>query len=229
MLAPLQDKPFNTKFVTELRSQVLNPFLARGFKFALTVGGGYLARKYQEVACKNLSSQVMQHRIGVAATFLNATMLHAAIHDLCEDHVVSLDDYSNLFKFVNQQTTLDDKHVLISCGGHREQSSTDMDAVLIAMRLDVNRVISIKNVDGIYDSDPRKNPSAKKLSALSWEQYFDLIGNVSEHKPGDSWPIDPIAARTASDNGMEFIVIGSDLEKLTDVLNGGIGGGTVVK
>jgi uridylate kinase len=30
-----------------------------------------------------------------------------------------------------------------------------------------------KNVDGIYDSDPKRNPNAKKLDSVSYKEYIE--------------------------------------------------------
>lgn len=52
--------------------------------------------------------------------------------------------------------------------------STDTGAALRAAELHADALLLAKNVDGIYDSDPKTNPDAKKFDRLT---YMDVIKN----------------------------------------------------
>lgn len=62
--------------------------------------------------------------------------------------------------------------VIFSAGTGNPYFSTDTAAALRAMEIDADVVIKATKVDGIYDSDPKKNPNAKRFSHLS---YIDAL------------------------------------------------------
>ena len=69
------------------------------------------------------------------------------------------------------------KRVLIKISGEALAGgnpffSTDTAAVLRAAEIGAEVILLAKNVDGVYDSDPAKNPNAKKYDHLS---YMDVL------------------------------------------------------
>lgn len=51
--------------------------------------------------------------------------------------------------------------------------STDTATVLRAVELDCDIILNAKAVDGVYDSDPKKNPDAKKYDEISANEVLD--------------------------------------------------------
>ncbi|MDK1118665.1 MAG: UMP kinase [Anaerolineae bacterium] len=62
--------------------------------------------------------------------------------------------------------------VIFGAGTGNPYFSTDTAAALRAMEIDADVVIKATKVDGVYDSDPIKNPNAKKFDKLN---YIDLL------------------------------------------------------
>ena len=62
--------------------------------------------------------------------------------------------------------------VILSAGTGNPYFSTDTAAALRAMEIDANVLIKATKVDGVYDSDPKKNPNAKRFDRLS---YIDVL------------------------------------------------------
>mgnify|MGYP002508785269 CR=1 FL=1 len=62
--------------------------------------------------------------------------------------------------------------VIFACGTGNPYCSTDTAAALRACEIDADILLMAKNVDGIYDSDPKTNPYAKKYEEL---HYADII------------------------------------------------------
>ena len=62
--------------------------------------------------------------------------------------------------------------VIFGCGTGNPFFSTDTAAVLRAAEIGAEVILLAKNVDGVYDSDPAKNPNAKKYDHLS---YMDVL------------------------------------------------------
>lgn len=62
--------------------------------------------------------------------------------------------------------------VILSAGTGNPYFSTDTAAALRAMEIDANVLIKATKVDGVYDSDPKVNPDARKFDQLS---YIDVL------------------------------------------------------
>jgi uridylate kinase len=63
--------------------------------------------------------------------------------------------------------------VIFSAGTGNPYFSTDTAAALRAMEIDANVVIKATKVDGVYDSDPKTNPDAKKFDQLSYIEVLN--------------------------------------------------------
>ena len=76
--------------------------------------------------------------------------------------------------------------------------STDMGTVLRAIEIEADVVLSAKSIDGVYDSDPSKNPDAKKYDEISIEEVIDKKLGV----------IDLAASVLAMENKMPMLIFG---------------------
>lgn len=80
--------------------------------------------------------------------------------------------------------------------------STDTATVLRAVEIEAETILLAKAVDGVYDSDPKENPQAKKYSEIS-------IGEVIDRKLG---VVDLTASILCMENKMPMIVFGLNEE-----------------
>ena len=62
--------------------------------------------------------------------------------------------------------------VIFACGTGNPYFSTDTGAALRAAEIGADILLLAKNVDGIYDSDPKKNPAAKKIDRISHMEFI---------------------------------------------------------
>ncbi|MGI9255650.1 MAG: UMP kinase [Salinispira sp.] len=179
-------------------------------RLVLVVGGGGPARAYQQ-AFRELVDEPgddEQDLIGIMATRLNAELVRAVLGDMCADPLVT--DPGGQFSFTGR--------VLVGAGW-KPGSSTDYIAVILAERLNADRLINISNIDKIYSADPAKDPHARPLDRMSWNEYRKLIGG--DWVPGKNCPFDPVASRRAAELGMEvFFVGGRDMDNIRRVLEG---------
>ena len=66
------------------------------------------------------------------------------------------------------------KQVIFFAGGTgHPYFSTDTGVVLRAIEVEADMILLAKNIDGVYDSDPRSNPNAVKFDTLSIEEVID--------------------------------------------------------
>ena len=62
--------------------------------------------------------------------------------------------------------------VIFACGTGNPYFTTDTGAALRAAEIGADILLLAKNVDGIYDSDPKLNPNAKKLDEISYKDFI---------------------------------------------------------
>ena len=62
--------------------------------------------------------------------------------------------------------------VIFGCGTGHPYFSTDTAAVLRAAEIDADVILLAKNIDGVYTADPKQDPGATKIDAIS---YTDML------------------------------------------------------
>jgi len=86
--------------------------------------------------------------------------------------------------------------VIFAAGTGNPYFSTDTTAALRAAEIEAEAILMAKKVDGVYDSDPMKNPEAVKFERLS---YFDILNR-------SLGVMDSTAASLCKDNNIPIIV-----------------------
>ena len=93
--------------------------------------------------------------------------------------------------------------------------STDVGMVLRAIEIEADCILAAKAIDGVYDSDPNKNPDAKKYDRLS-------ISEVVEKKLG---VIDLAASVLCMENKMPMKIFGlNEKDSIINAVNGNFTG-----
>jgi len=62
--------------------------------------------------------------------------------------------------------------VIFGCGTGSPFFSTDTAAVLRAAEIEADVILLAKNVDGVYSADPKKDPTAVKYDAISYDEVL---------------------------------------------------------
>ncbi len=109
--------------------------------------------------------------------------------------------------------------VIFGCGTGNPFFSTDTAAALRAAEIGADVIFKATNVDGVYDSDPKLNPDAKKYDTLTHIEVLQQGLHV----------MDSTAASLCMDNGIEILVF--NLENPDNIVSAMVGEtiGTVVK
>ncbi len=109
--------------------------------------------------------------------------------------------------------------VIFGCGTGNPFFSTDTAAALRAAEIGADVIFKATNVDGVYDSDPKLNPNAKKYDTLTHIEVLQQGLHV----------MDSTAASLCMDNGIEILVF--NLENPDNIVSAMVGEtiGTVVK
>lgn len=108
--------------------------------------------------------------------------------------------------------------VFLAGGTGHPYFSTDTATALRAVEIQADTILAARSVDGVYDSDPKENPDAKKYETIS-------ISKIIDEKLG---VVDLAAAVLCYENKMPMCVFGLNEENsIVNCVNGNCTG-TVV-
>src|SRR5699024_8584643 len=112
-------------------------------------------------------------------------------------------EFTKMFSKDRANKYFDHNMVVFFAGGTgHPYFSTDTATVLRAIEIEAETILLAKAVDGVYDSDPKENPDAKKYSEVT-------IGEVIDKKLG---VVDLAASILCMENKMPMIVFGLNEE-----------------
>lgn len=190
------------------------PVTIAGKQAAAAVGQGLLLQGYTEEFKKHgiVAAQLLLTR----QNFLHKEQYqnaHATLAELLK---------RNILPIINENDSVSVEELAFG--------DNDMLSALVSGLVQAQHLIILTDINGIYDSNPRTNPNAKKyhfITEITKEMMKAASGSGS--KVGTGGMVTKLeAARTALALGVQvFIGIGSGTEKLVDILNGK-GNGTYV-
>lgn len=143
-----------------------------GTAFAVVVGGGNIwrYRDHQDIA---VLSREQSDYLGMLATVYNAVALTHALRDagvqaMAYSAVAVPSKLAKPYTALAARRHLARGGVVVLAGGTgKPYVTTDTGAALRAKELGCTAVVKATNVDGVYEADPRKIPSAKLLKSLT--------------------------------------------------------------
>lgn len=131
------------------------------------VRGAYFAGEFvRPVSADNMGMLgTMMNAVALADVFNAENLPTASLSNVSCAQI--LDDYT----YRRALSHLAKGRVVIVAGGTgRPYFTTDTSALNLAIELDCDLVAKATKVDGVFDDDPEKNPQAKRLEQLSFEQ-----------------------------------------------------------
>ncbi len=146
-----------------------------GYQLAVVIGAGNIWRGRQGGSM----DRVKADRMGMLATVINAICLSdAALRAGGECRVltsVAMSPFAEPYSSDLGRQYLDEGKIVILGGGLGVPFlSTDTAGAVRAAELSADMMLMAKNVDYIYDSDPRTNPGAKKLENVTASEVLRL-------------------------------------------------------
>ena len=144
-----------------------------GVEIAIVVGGGNLFRGYY--GTREGMDQVTGDYIGMIGTVMNALALQSALETYdVETRVMSALEISKVAEpYIRRRAV---RHmekgriVICAAGSGNPFFTTDTAGVLRAAEMGCEVMLKASTIDGVYDSDPKTNPSAKKHDRLSYDE-----------------------------------------------------------
>lgn len=147
-----------------------------GVQLAIVVGGGNFIRG-KDFAEDSHIQQATAHYMGMLATVINAVALQETMEGLGQPTRVlsAIGVYSVCEPFIRRRAMRHlekGRAIILAAGTGNPFFTTDTCAALRATELQADVVLKATKVDGIYTADPKKDPSAKLLTDVSYEQVL---------------------------------------------------------
>lgn len=192
--------------------EMIKKCVETGSEIAIVVGGGNFWRGRSS----GTMDRVKADNIGMLATVMNAVALQDTLEQLGVEAVVmtaipfpQIGEYYSPARAINH---LENKKVVIfGYGTGNAFFSTDTAASLRAAEINAEIIFKATNTDGVYDSDPKTNPNAKKYTEVSFGEILSKDLKV----------MDSTAASMCRDNNIPVMVFSlKDPENIIRAISG---------
>jgi uridylate kinase len=172
-----------------------------GVQIGIVVGGGNFWRGRSS---GNMDRTRADH-MGMLATVINALGVADALEQLevpvRVQTAISMQQVAEPYIRNRAVRHLEKGRVVVfGCGTGNPFFSTDTAAALRAAEIDADIILKATMVDGVYDSDPKKNPDAVKFDSLS---FLDVLNQGLQ-------VMDSTAASLCKDNNIPILVFSID-------------------
>ena len=186
------------EFVAELAKEV-KAAKDGGLEICLVIGGGNIFRGMAGAA-KGMDRATADY-MGMLATVMNALAMQNALEQLgVPTRVQSAIEMDKVCEPVIRRRAerhLDKGRVVIFAAGvGAPYFTTDSGAALRAAEMRCDALLKGTSVDGVYDSDPKSNPSAKRYETVDYDTV--LAGNLKV--------MDASAVALCRDNSIPIVV-----------------------
>lgn len=193
---------FDEATVTRVAKQV-KVLVDEGVQVGIVIGGGNFWRGRSS---ENID-RTKADQIGMLATVMNCIYVSEIFRS--QGMLTSIltpfqcGEFTKMFSKDRANKYFDHNMVVFFAGGTgHPYFSTDTATILRAIEIEAETILLAKAVDGVYDSDPKENPDAKKYSEVT-------IGEVIDKKLG---VVDLAASILCMENKMPMIVFGLNEE-----------------
>ena len=209
---------YNDELIENIANQV-KTIVDKGTDVGVVIGGG----NYWRGRSNDNIDRTKADQIGMLATIMNCIYVSEIFRSQgLKTNILTPFECGSMTKLFSKDRAnkyFEKGMVVFFAGGTgHPYFSTDTGIVLRAIELDADAILLAKAIDGIYDSDPKLNPEAKKYDTIS-------INEVVEKKLG---VIDMTASVMCMENKMPLMVFGLEEENsIVNALSGEFNG-TVV-
>ena len=147
-----------------------------GIKISIVVGGGNIFRGISAQA--NNMDRTSADYTGMMATIINALLLQSSLEKIgLQTRVLSAIKMDTICEPYIRRRAIrhieKNRIVIFAAGTGNPFFTTDTAAALRASEMKCDVIFKATMVDGIYDSDPKKNKNAKKFEKLSYNEVIN--------------------------------------------------------
>ena len=164
---------FDQELITRV-GKILAEIAGRGIELGVVIGAGNIWRGRQS---QEMDAVTADH-MGMLGTVINCLCMRDAVERAGAKAVVfSAIDMPRVCEPYNVQSAreaMEEGKVVFFAGGSGNPFfTTDTAVVLRAAEMHADALLLAKNIDGVYDDDPRKNPAAKLIPDISYAEALD--------------------------------------------------------
>ncbi len=205
------DEPTVTKVALQVKTLV-----EQGMEIGIVIGGGnfWRGRSSEHI------DRTKADQIGMLATVMNCIYVSEIFRSVGIRTAVmtpfACGAFTELFSKDKVMEYFAEGRVVFLAGGTgHPYFSTDTATVLRAIEIEAEMILLAKSVDGVYDSDPKDNPQAKKFDEISIQEVIDRKLGV----------VDMTASILCMENHMPMLVFGLNQENsIVDTVKGTLNG-----
>ena len=204
--------------VTDHLAKQVKELLAVGHEVGVVVGGGNIFRGMAGAAGGMERAQA--DYMGMLATVMNCIYVSEIFRSQGMMTAVltpfPCGEFTKGFSKDRANKYFQHNMVVFFAGGTgHPYFSTDTATVLRAIEIEADEILLAKAVDGVYDSDPKTNPDAKKFDEISIQEVIEKDLKV----------VDMTASILCKENKMPMLVFGLNEENsIVNAANGKING-----
>ena len=145
-----------------------------GYEIAIVIGGGNF---WRGKSSKDMDRSTADY-MGMLATVINSLALQSSIENIgIQTRVMTAIEMNKIAEpYIRRKAVrhLEKKRVVIfSAGTGNPFFSTDTTAALRAAEIDASKILFAKNIDAVYDKDPKVFKDAKKFDKLTYKEILD--------------------------------------------------------
>ena len=171
-------------------ADVIRQLHETGAEIAIVIGAGNIWRGRQGPAAK--MTAVNADHMGMLGTAINSIAMQDAVERQgIASRVMSAVEMTRFcepYTYRRAVRHLEKGRVVIfACGTGNPFFSTATAASLRAAEIDAQIILKATMVDGVYDSDPHKNPNAKRYSTISFDQVLSEQLGVMDMTAASMW------------------------------------------
>lgn len=161
-----KDNLINHEYLKRV-ANVLIQLRKEGHKVYAVTGGGLSARYYINAARALGANEGLCDEVGINVARLHAMLLISALGNYALSKIPR-----TVQEFLDLATSSDK---IIVMGGFQPGQSTTAVASLVAEVINADLLIITSDIDGIYTSDPKVNPNARKLDEVHINQLEEIF------------------------------------------------------
>ncbi|MEM0278896.1 UMP kinase [Metallosphaera sp.] len=193
-------------------SNAIKSLVESGNKVALVTGGGQTARWYITLGRSLNLNEASLDLLGIWVARLNAFLMAMSMPDLA---------YSKVPESLEQFLEYWGHGKVVVVGGFQPGQSTAAVSALVAEAISADYLIMITTVEGVFDSDPKKNPNAKFLPKVTTTELRNILESTQSIRAGTYELLDPMAMKIVERSRIKVIVTSLDkIGKLARILKG---------
>ncbi|MBR3603232.1 MAG: UMP kinase [Elusimicrobiaceae bacterium] len=167
------NRGINPQALKEIAIELAEAYKKSNCELSIVIGGGNVWRGVRDGG--GVIDRVNSDSMGMLATVINAIALQSAIEEagVPTRVLTSINIYQLAEPFVRRKALrhLEKGRIVIFAGGTGNPFfTTDSAAALRASEINADVLLKATQVDGVYDSDPRKNPDAKLIQRITYAE-----------------------------------------------------------